>query len=84
MGEPDEIAEFIGGAEILVNHLAPVTGGDAGSAARAQADRRRRGGPVNIDMAAARERGVKVVNTPGRNASRWPSSPSPPSWPRPA
>ena len=28
-----------------------------------------RGGPVNIDMQAARERGILVVNTPGRNAS---------------
>jgi D-3-phosphoglycerate dehydrogenase len=28
-----------------------------------------RGGPVNIDMKAARERGVRVVNTPARNAS---------------
>jgi D-3-phosphoglycerate dehydrogenase len=28
-----------------------------------------RGGPVNIDIGAARERGIKVVNTPGRNAS---------------
>ena len=28
-----------------------------------------RGGPVNIDMNAARERQIRVVNTPGRNAS---------------
>jgi D-3-phosphoglycerate dehydrogenase len=28
-----------------------------------------RGGPVNIDMKAARERKILVVNTPGRNAS---------------
>ncbi|TIV10777.1 MAG: oxidoreductase, partial [Mesorhizobium sp.] len=28
-----------------------------------------RGGPINIDMAAARTHGIRVVNVPGRNAS---------------
>ena len=39
-GDPDAIAEFIGEAQILVDHLAPVTGGDARPAAAAEADRR--------------------------------------------
>lgn len=68
-GDPDAMARFIDDADILVNHLAPVT--------RAMLDRMpnlkliavSRGGPVNIDVAAARERRIPVVNTPGRNAS---------------
>jgi hypothetical protein len=27
MGEPEEIIRFVDGAEILINHLAPITGG---------------------------------------------------------
>ncbi len=68
-GDPDEIVRFIAGAEVLVTHLAPVS---AGMLARLPGLRMiavSRGGPVNIDMAAARARGVRVVNTPGRNAS---------------
>jgi len=69
MGDPDEIAAFIGDAAMLVTHLAPVS--------RAMLERLphlkfiavSRGGPVNIDLQAARDHGVLVVNTPGRNAS---------------
>lgn len=69
LGDPDEIVAFIGDAEILVNHLAPVT--------EAMLDRLpdlrfiavSRGGPVNIDVAACKARNVRLVNTPGRNAS---------------
>lgn len=69
MGEPDAIADFIGGAEVLVDHLAPVTGPMLDRLPGLKLIAVSRGGPVNIDMAAAREHGVGVVNTPGRNAS---------------
>ncbi len=69
LGEPAAIVGFVGDAEIFVTHLAPLSGPmmDAVPALRFVAVSR--GGPVNIDMAAARQRGIKVVNTPGRNAS---------------
>jgi D-3-phosphoglycerate dehydrogenase len=69
MGDPDEVVAFIGDAAMFVTHLAPVS--------RAMLERLpnlkfiavSRGGPVNIDVQAARDQGVLVVNTPGRNAS---------------
>jgi D-3-phosphoglycerate dehydrogenase len=69
MGNADEIVAFIDTAEVLVTHLAPIS--------RDMLDRLNnlkfiavsRGGPVNIDIQAARDKGVVVVNTPGRNAS---------------
>src|SRR6266576_2653595 len=65
----DRLKEFIGDAAMFVTHLAPVS--------RAMLERLpnlkfiavSRGGPVNIDVQAARDHGVLVVNTPGRNAS---------------
>lgn len=69
MGEADEIVAFIGDADIFVTHLAPLSAGMFARLPRLKLVAVSRGGPVNIDMAAARTHGVKVVNTPGRNAS---------------
>jgi D-3-phosphoglycerate dehydrogenase len=69
LGDPAEIAAFIGDASVLINHLAPVTASMLDRCPQLKFIAVSRGGPVNIDMAAARARGVKVVNAPGRNAS---------------
>ena len=69
MGRPDEIVEFVGDAEILITHLAPLSGAMMDALPSLRLVAVSRGGPVNIDMEAARAHGIKVVNTPGRNAS---------------
>lgn len=68
-GTPDDVVEFVADAEILVTHLAPVTGGMLESLPALKLIAVSRGGPVNIDMQAARRNDVQVVNVPGRNAS---------------
>ena len=69
VGKPDEIVAFIGDAPILVTHLAPLSAAMMDCLPELKLIAVTRGGPVNIDIGAARERGIKVVNTPGRNAS---------------
>jgi D-3-phosphoglycerate dehydrogenase / 2-oxoglutarate reductase len=69
MGTADEVVAITGEAEILVTHLAPVSATILDRLPGLRFIAVSRGGPVNIDMAAARARGVRVVNTPGRNAS---------------
>lgn len=69
MGAAEEIISFVDGAEILVTHLAPLSRGMIERLPNLKFVAVSRGGPVNIDMPAARENGVQVVNTPGRNAS---------------
>ncbi|THF56403.1 2-hydroxyacid dehydrogenase [Ollibium composti] len=68
-GDPDEVVAFIADAEVFVTQLAPVSRGMLEQLPALKLVAVSRGGPVNIDMAAAREHGVTVVNTPGRNAS---------------
>lgn len=69
IGHPEDIGRFLGEADVLINHLAPVTAAMLERAPRLRLIAVSRGGPVNIDLAAARERNVVVVNTPGRNAA---------------
>jgi D-3-phosphoglycerate dehydrogenase / 2-oxoglutarate reductase len=69
MGSADEVVEMTGDAEMLVTHLAPLSAGIMDRLPNLKFAAVSRGGPVNIDMKAARERGITVVNTPGRNAS---------------
>ena len=69
VGTADEAVELVGDSEILVTHLTPLSAGIMDRLPNLKFVAVSRGGPVNIDMKAARERGITVVNTPGRNAS---------------
>ena len=69
MGTEDGTVALIDGAEILVTHLAPLSAQIMDRCPALKFVAVSRGGPVNIDMQAARQRGVIVVNTPGRNAA---------------
>jgi D-3-phosphoglycerate dehydrogenase len=66
-GDPADVARAVPGHDIMVVHGAPVT-----AEVLDRADLRliccARGGPVNVDVAAATARGIPVANTPGKNA----------------
>lgn len=68
-GEPQKIVKHIGSAPILVTHLAPLSAAMLDQMPALKLVAVSRGGPVNIDLNAAHQRGVQVVNAPGRNAS---------------
>lgn len=68
-GHPDEVVDFIGDAEILVTQLAPLSEDMMRRLPALKLVAVSRGGPINIDMAAARDHGITVVNVPGRNAT---------------
>lgn len=69
VGRPEDYFGFLSGLDVLITHLAPITRDSLRRAERLKIIAVSRGGPVNVEMAAARERGVIVINTPGRNAS---------------
>ncbi len=69
MGSADDVVALTGDAEMLVTHLAPLSASIMDRLPALKFVAVSRGGPVNIDMKAARQRGIRIVNTPGRNAS---------------
>ena len=64
---PADLAAAVPGHQVLVVHGAPVTA-EILDAAPLRLVCCARGGPVNVDVAAATARGVPVTNAPGRNA----------------
>ena len=68
-GDPEDIVRWARDAAIVVTQLAPFSATMFERLPGLRLIVAARGGPVNIDMAAARRRGVLVVNAPGRNAS---------------
>ena len=67
VGDPAEMVRAVAGHDVLVVHGAAVSAEVLG-AAPLRLVCCARGGPVNVDVAAATDRGIPVVNTPGKNA----------------
>ena len=68
-GEPADILGFVGDAEIMVTHLAPLSDAMMARMPSLRCVIVSRGGPVNVDLVSARRRGLRVAHVPGRNAS---------------
>ncbi|MGW2056145.1 2-hydroxyacid dehydrogenase [Streptomyces sp. NPDC001840] len=68
-GDEDTLLAALAGAEVCVTQMAPVTGKILEGSPDLRLVVVGRGGPVNVNLDAARERGVQVCNTPGRNAA---------------
>jgi phosphoglycerate dehydrogenase-like enzyme len=67
-GNPQQMVEALAGEDILLVHGAPVTDAVLDAAPGLKVVGVARGGPVNIDLAAASARGISVITAPARNA----------------
>ena len=67
-GDPAEVAAAVAGHDVLVVHGAPVSA-EALDVPGLRLVCCARGGPVNVDIAAATRRGIPVATTPGKNAN---------------
>ncbi|MGZ2256334.1 2-hydroxyacid dehydrogenase [Roseobacter sp. A03A-229] len=69
LGDFDQVVGFVGDAEVLIMHQSPMTDAMLERLPNLRLIACSRGGPVNIDIEAARARSVAVTRVPGRNAS---------------
>jgi D-3-phosphoglycerate dehydrogenase len=67
-GDPAEVARVAQGYDIIAFHAAPLTAEVLAKLPALRLAGCARGGPVNVDLAAARQHGVRVTTTPGKNA----------------
>jgi phosphoglycerate dehydrogenase-like enzyme len=67
-GNPDFIKEKIAGCEVVVSSYAPFTSEIMDASNNLKIIAISRGGPVNVDHAAATNREIKILRTIGRNA----------------
>lgn len=68
MGTPAQVIERLDGQDVLVVQGAPVSDEVMSVDPELRLVCCARGGPVNVDLAAAAARGIPVVTTPGKNA----------------
>jgi D-3-phosphoglycerate dehydrogenase / 2-oxoglutarate reductase len=66
-GDPSDVVSAVAGHDIVLVHGAPVSA-EVLDAASLRLVCCARGGPVNVDVAAATQRGIPVAITPGKNA----------------
>ncbi|GAB3809045.1 2-hydroxyacid dehydrogenase [Micromonospora zhanjiangensis] len=67
-GDEDELIAALPGAQAVVTQMAPLTARVLAAAEDLRLVVVCRGGPVNVNLKAAADRGVEVRTTPGRNA----------------
>ncbi len=68
LGSPAQLIARLDGHEVIVVQGAPITDAVMDASPKLKLICVARGGPVNVDIAAATERGIAVVTTPGKNA----------------
>lgn len=68
VGNQKDVAELVENADVVITHVAPIHRKTIDQAKNLKIIGCCRGGPVNVNINAATDRGIPVVYTPGRNA----------------